>query len=1412
MSHNLPESFRQFIKPIEAVGVSTSIALCIYSLLNIFLFQAFLTSIGGEDSDDDDLVCDKCEQEKKSKPYRRTSKSSHKNDKVSALRDSVKLHKPHGNEANNALRHAKLGRALHGRFELHGDPQDLDEAIAQLGTAMAILPAKHRHRNMYESNVGLLLCVRYEHTHAEKDLERANKYCRNSLTSLEQASAGAAAGKDNGMDKAWYRANLATALLHRYERHKSPQDLEESLTLWKSAIVSLPDGHPDKASYQSNLSAIYLARYQINDNVDDLDRAISAIRAAIKGTSQDDMHWIVYKYMASALFLRRWQKSQKLDDIDRAIDAGRAALLALPSKHRYASKYQAELATKLLHRFDQTGKLEDVNEAIDLSKDATVTFAYSAYPAERTTTPARRLVALSQALAKRFEKTDDTADLEDAIKHARQAAAVSDKSRSPERHIAHSSLSDLIYMRFERQAGMDDLDDSITHSTIAVDATPGSKSQKDREELAQKLSTLSSHHLTRFEFQRGSGDLDAAVNYARTALDLKKAGDGDGPLNLLAHPAARYALALALFRRFEQGGDMKDLEGALKNAQLAYDAVDKPAPAPSVASSRRLSISTSRTVAPSPEADSRKILYQSLLSGVLCARYKRLGNREDIEAALTHAESILRSTPPDHPLYDMYKSIHSYALQASQQVAAESEAGETETEEPGDVVSQARDDVERAKLAKDPKWGQYVLRLCNLLYARYERKLDAKEAGTNHHIADDLDLEHALGDWRKVATSGLRTIPSPPSIRFRAAIKWADVSCREGRYKGAVEAYRTAMALAPRVSLARSKGALEENSAANMLEGEENELLLNTFSLASDAAAAAIERGQIETAVEFVEQARSLLWRDALGLPSELDELERANPGLAQHLMDVLVELEQTANGPGPMVSPLEPLVKPGMRPPWMASSSEKTRVEGIDNKWNSAVGTVRASEAGFQDFLRLWTLDSMRQEDAIVPVGPVILLNSSYLRCDAIILVSTSEPIHVPLTGVSKSELEQLAARVVTGTKELGEGEATGFQFDKAVLEPVLKALWEKVVGPVIRKLEEVAVGGGRNVGWVTTGAFTWLPIHAATVMGDSDAGEKKDSAEDDGVIHSRVGYWSKYSSYYATSLQSLLRPPSSKSQAASRVLVVSDQPSRRASLLGGIVTSIQALRSQLAPKHGEEAETSGHGNIHIDSLEGPAAINTDILEALHTSNTILEGQEEDTASSVDALHFSCPTFCDALRPSSSSWRVADGGFIRVNDLLNTWFFPQTFSGTSLPPEFVFSSTTSYRLEGPTRAGGGEGRIRLPQELMPPEAALQFAGVRGVIGQLWNTKSEDATVVANHVYGAIVKAGAGEDRRIHAHPITGKILKGKMGEGRTGSVTPSSAEPAAVWRTAGLEEGLTALRASKVPLFRTVPFVRYGP
>lgn len=249
--------------------------------------QAIISQFGGDDSSDDDEPC--CENCNRTSAVNPRSARVARLDRVTRLRDSIHQHKSQGGDSNNALRHARLGRALHARYEKHGDPHDLDEAIAELSTAMRILPPRHRHKPMYESNVGLLLCVRYEHTRQEADLKRAISHCR---TALEAADNNDAAGSS---DKAWYRANLATSLLHRYERSNETSLLNESLALWKTAVSSLEGGHPDRPSYYSNISAVFLARYNHTAERNDLNRAVDAIREAVNGLTYEDPHWIIYQ-------------------------------------------------------------------------------------------------------------------------------------------------------------------------------------------------------------------------------------------------------------------------------------------------------------------------------------------------------------------------------------------------------------------------------------------------------------------------------------------------------------------------------------------------------------------------------------------------------------------------------------------------------------------------------------------------------------------------------------------------------------------------------------------------------------------------------------------------------------------------------------------------------------------------------------------------------------------------------------------------------------------------------------------------------------------------------------------------------------------------------------------------------------
>ena len=1030
--------------------------------------------------------------------------------------------------------------------------------------------------------------------------------------------------------------------------------------------------------------------------------------------------------MSSSLYYRRYNVTGRVQDLNMAIETGRSALQALPDNHRYIPRYQTELANKLVSRFDKQGIIEDVNEAIVLSKSAAAAPTSPAIPNDKEKNYSDRYTILSKTLAKRFERTEEDGDLEESIKYARIAASAAEKPgvKLLERQAAHQNLADRAYQHFERTGDLNDLNESISHGVTASEILTFNAGllEKDtaKAELAEHLTSLSSQHLTRFEYQRQSADLDNAVTYARAALDMASQRSDRVPPSA----AERYALGLALFRRFEQYGHDEDLEDSLVQSRLAFELAAQQV-----------------TGALNPGAPiSRKTLYQSLLSGVLCARYKRKQEKADLDGAIAHAEAVLKATPKDHPLYDMYHSIYAYA------VGAASEGGVDET------INWAREEAEKAIAARDPGWGKLMLKLANLQYTRFEKSIEEgrrSSISARGSLTGDLDLEHAMNAWRKVAvgpSGGAKVAPEfgsqenvqppPLSLRMRAALKWADAACRHGRMKPAVEAYKVILELGPRAAIA--------GVTSRAAKGKDDELSLHTLSLASDAAAAAIQLNQLETAVEFLEQARNALWAQELGLPSEVDKLERINPRLAKHVRELALEQEKCNGGSN------SPATKPQLHLHIPNKTPTKVKSD-LEDRWEATLGTVRAAEQGFGGFMRPWKYETVK--DGLPLDGIIVFLNSSRLRCDAIVLTPTGHLHSVPLSNrTNQKNLEDYIRLFIQGSRDICESRITESDFDIDVLSPISMHLWEAVVKPVTESLGKSAQGP-RRIWWIPTGAFTWLPIHAAAPPTPTSGSGDALGLEPETIIPT------DWASSYAVTLRSLLRPLHGAAQKAilrtsptRHILAIGAQPARRTtSLLGGLGTSVQCLKNHV----------TGMDNVALVSLEGPSQA---------TFATICRALKPDEHS-VDVLHISLPIQLDPLRLSNSAWVGADGAPIKLADVLTI-----TTSGRDAMPEFAFITSPSLRMEGSSTMHPVGG------EFLTMAGAMQFSGVGSVVGTLWNAATEDSAAIAKKVYA--------------------RMFPGKA---------PASAADGDPKRLDGFVDGIETLRKARVPLHRTLPFVHYG-
>jgi CHAT domain-containing protein len=139
-----------------------------------------------------------------------------------------------------------------------------------------------------------------------------------------------------------------------------------------------------------------------------------------------------------------------------------------------------------------------------------------------------------------------------------------------------------------------------------------------------------------------------------------------------------------------------------------------------------------------------------------------------------------------------------------------------------------------------------------------------------------------------------------------------------------------------------------------------------------------------------------------------------------------------------------------------------------LSEEWENVIKQIRKVE-GFSNFLRAVPFSTLRTAAA---EGPVILINISNYRSDAIIIHIDKPPILVTLPKATPKHLtdlgEQLAnALAVTKSREL--------------FLPILRDLWNHIVFPVCVSLAKLEVPRRSRVWWCPTSELCALPLHAA-------------------------------------------------------------------------------------------------------------------------------------------------------------------------------------------------------------------------------------------------------------------------------------------------------------------------------------------
>lgn len=151
----------------------------------------------------------------------------------------------------------------------------------------------------------------------------------------------------------------------------------------------------------------------------------------------------------------------------------------------------------------------------------------------------------------------------------------------------------------------------------------------------------------------------------------------------------------------------------------------------------------------------------------------------------------------------------------------------------------------------------------------------------------------------------------------------------------------------------------------------------------------------------------------------------------------------------------------------------------------DASSGHEELSETSEQPSLDMF-MDTFSRDAAtkLAVGGPIVILNVSRLRGDAILITSEGiRCLHLPrLDGLLPQELQRKAEYFIQNTEHASEEQ---FTKHSAVVEGILEWLWDDVVEPVLDELGFTTTPGEGEtwprIWWITTGVLSVLPIHAA-------------------------------------------------------------------------------------------------------------------------------------------------------------------------------------------------------------------------------------------------------------------------------------------------------------------------------------------
>ncbi|KIJ63459.1 hypothetical protein HYDPIDRAFT_112868 [Hydnomerulius pinastri MD-312] len=1062
-----------------------------------------------------------------------------------------------------------------------------------------------------------------------------------SISAIEHASRLA---PDDHPNKPRYLLKLSDLLYIRSQILRDADDWRKSIIVKWETMAFIPDDNPRKPDHLDRIGVAFYRFFDRFGDFGDIDQSITALETAVRLTPSGHPDRPGYMNNLALSFKIRYERRGDLSDLEKSIVAFEDALRPVADGDPDKPDYLTNLGTALARRFDHLGDFSDIQRSIEVKLSAV-----QLTPDDHPMKPIYQH-NLGNSFMIRFQRLGDIADIDQAILMIQNAAQLAPDD-SPNKPIFLNSLGNSYSRRFRRVGDRADIDLSVVHSSHAARLIPN-----DHPEKPSYLSSFGTSLVNRFQHFGDLSDIDQSITLGQTAVEMTPE----------SHPGKHVylnCLGISLSCRFERFGDINDINGAIAAFMAAIRLTPERHPAkPQYLSNLGVSFQNRfcRLDAQVDIDQAISTLQQAVdltpdhhpghlgnLGNSLFRRFQRFDSPGDLDRSITASKMALQRIPDDHPEKPAYLNNFGTAL------SYRFERTDAATTDIDESITAIEHSLRLTPHGHPDKPGRQH-NLAHSFFCRFKR-LDDRSA-----------LDNAVSLWAMASNSPL----GAASIRFDVSLRW--IQCAQSaHHPSLLDAFKASLHLLPQLAW------------LGLPIKERHRELLRAGNVARDAAAAAIEDGKYETAVEWLEQGRCIVWAQIFQLRTPVDELRAMQPELAARLTQVSNDLERASTRNLPS-SPA--LISPSLE-------AEAQRHRQLTLEWEEIVREIRALP-GFEHFLLPKSISELSQAACS---GPVVFLNASASRdrCDALVLrqddIHKLDVLHVPLAPFTYVDALKLQNWMELFSK-LGHvvrdnlDRASGFVFLEGTpddkFERILSQLWFRVVKPVLTALGMVVPASGElpRIFWCPTGPFTFLPIHAAGHYSDTHLGPK--------VFDYAI-------SSYTPTLSALIPPGKGAVQGNPGLLVVAQQSAMGNIPLPGASEELSRIT----------ARVKAVGGFPISSLEESGATVTNVLERM---------------KELSWVHFACHGVQDAGSPTDSGLLLADGR-LKLSDIIK---LSRPHKGLA----FLSACQTAT------------GAAQLPEEAVHIAAGMLLAGYGGVIATMWSIMDRDAPDVADHVYAYLCR------------------------------------------------------------------------